>query len=90
MDSLGSWVLRCQLIKLIVSIIFVLIDAIDSVNRIDCIDPGVLNYIALQLKDNLNDPTNSGVNFWGKKGLRFEVTGIYWYLQIFHEVCLRN
>ena len=48
-----------------------MIDTYDSVNRIDCInridriDPGVLDYSALQLKDNSNDPTNSGMTFWG-------------------------
>ena len=64
----------------IVSIVFILIDAINSVDhinyvdcidhidRIDCIDPGILNYSALQLKDNSNDPTNSGMIFWGKRG----------------------
>ena len=90
------------MIRLIVSVVFVLIDAIDSVNRIDridCIDridriyiinPGVLNCSALQLKDNSNDPTNSGMTFWCKKGELFEVTGIYWNLQIFQDVCLRN
>ena len=33
--------------------------------KVDCIDPGVHNYSALQLKDNSNDPTNYGMNFWG-------------------------
>ena len=72
--------MQCQLIRYIVSIVFVLIDAIgsvnhidridiieliDHINRIDFIDPGVLNYSVMQLKDNSNDPTNSGMNFWG-------------------------
>ena len=79
-----------------ISIVFVLIVAIDSANCINCIDhinridPGVLNCSALQLEDNSNDPTNSGMTFWGKKGGLFEVTGIYWNLQIFHEVCLKS
>ena len=67
-----------------------MIDVIDYVNCIDCISPGVLRYSALQLKYNTNDPTNSGMNFWGKKGELFEVTSMYWNLQVFHEVCLRN
>ena len=76
-----------------VSIVFVFIDAINSVDRIDSnnfIDPGVINFSVLHLKGNSNDPTNSGVTFWGKKGVLFKITGIYWYLKIFHEVCLRN
>ena len=67
--------------------------AIHYVYRIDCIDriyPGVLDFSELQLKYNLNEPTNSGTTFWGKEGERFEVTGIYRNFQIFHEVCLRN
>ena len=84
------------MIRLIVLIVFLLIFVIYSVSRINRIDridrinPGVLNCSALQLKDNSNDPTNSGMTFWGKKGDIFEVTGIYWHLQIFHEVYLRN
>ena len=68
------------MIKSIVSIVFVFIDAIDSVDRIDrinYIDPGVLNCSALQLKDNSNNPANSGMTFWGKKGEPFEVTGFF-------------
>ena len=90
------WGLQYQFIRLIVSIDFVLIDAIDYVNRINLIDfidfinPGVLNYSVLQLKDNSNDPTNSGMEFWVKNGEIFKVTGIYWHLQIFHKVCLIN
>ena len=96
---LGWLGIQCQLIKLIVSIVFVLIVAIDSVNCIDHIDniyrinrinSGIFNCSALQLKDNSNDPTKSGMTFWGKKGGIFEVTGIYWHLQIFHEVCLKK
>ena len=66
--------MQCHLIRLIVSIAFVLIDAINSVdrinriNRIDCIGPGVLNYSALQLKYNSNDPTKYGIKYWVKKG----------------------
>ena len=91
--------LQCQLIRSIVLIVFVLIDAIDSVNlidsinRIDCInriDPGILNCNVLELKNNSNDTTNSKKTFWAKKGRMFEVTGIYWHLERFHEVCLRN
>ena len=83
--------MQCQLIRSIVSIVFVLIVAINyfnSINRIDRIDriePGVLNCSALQPKDNSNDPTKSGMNFSGKKGELFGVTGIYWHLQIFHR-----
>ena len=79
--------LQYQLIRSIISIVFVLIDEIGSVNcinHIDRIDPGVLNYSALQLNDNSNDLTNSGINFWGKTRKFYEVTGIYWYFQIFH------
>ena len=83
-------------------ILFICIDAIDSVNRIDridridrinsndCIDPGFLNFSALQLKYNSNDPTNYRMNFLDKKGGNFEVTVIYCHLQIFHEVCLKD
>ena len=81
------------LILLIISIVFVLIytiTSIDSIYFIDCIDPGLLNYSMIQLEDNSNEPTNSDMTFWGKKGGLFRVTGIYWHLQIFHEVCLRN
>ena len=69
------------MIRSIILIVFVLIVAIDSancINRIDNInriDPGVLNCSALQLEDNSNDPTKSGVNFWGKKREVFEVPG---------------
>ena len=66
------------------------VDCIDRIDHIDRINPGVLNYSALQLKDNSNDSTNSGMIFWGKKGELFKVNGIYWNLKIFHEVCLRN
>ena len=55
------------------------ISCIDRIDRINCIDPGVLNYCALQLKDNSNEPTKSGIIFWVKKGnfLRLlAVTGI--------------
>ena len=88
--------MQCQLIRLIVSIVFLLIDAIDYVDpikfvdRINRINPGILNYSALQLKDNSNNPTNAGMNFWGQKGQLFEVNGIYWHLQIIYEVCLIN
>ena len=82
--------MQCELIRSIKLIVFVLIYAIDSVNCIDHIDPGILNCSALQLKDNSNDPKNSGMIFWGQKGELFEVTGIYWHLQIFNKVCLRN
>ena len=87
---LGWLGLQCQLMRLIVLIVFVLIDAIDYVYCVNRIDPGVLNYSALQLKDNSNDTTNSRVTFLGKEVERFEVIGIYWHLKIFHEVCLRN
>ena len=66
------------------------VNCIDHIDHIDRIDPGVFKYSALQLKDNSNDPTNSETTFWGKNREPFEVTGIYWHLQIFHEVCLRN
>ena len=49
---------------------FILIDAIysiGSIDRINHINPGVINCSALQLKDNSNDPTNSGITFWGFK-----------------------
>ena len=85
--------LRWQSIRSIVSILSVLIDVIDSVNRINPInpiDPGVLNFSELQLKDNANDPTNSRMTFWGKRGGNFEIAGIYWHLQIFCEVYLIN
>ena len=82
--------MQCQSIRLIVSIVFLLIDAIDSVNNINRIDPGVLNCSAMQLKDISNEPTDFRITFWGKNGEIFEVTGIYWHLQIFNKVCLRN
>ena len=97
--KLGWRGLQCQLIRSIVLIVFVLIDAIDSVDIIDCIDridrinridPGVLSCSALQLKDNSNGPTNSEMTFRVMMGEIFEVTGIYWHLQIFHEVYLGN
>ena len=72
---------------------FVLIDAInyfDCFNRINHINPENLNFSALKLKDNENDSTNSGMNIWGKKGKLFKITGIYWHLQRFSEVFLRN
>ena len=75
--------MQCQSIKLIVSILFIFIDAIDSVDRIyriNVIDHGVLSCSELQLKDKSNDPINSGVIFWGKKGEILEVTEIYWNL----------
>ena len=59
-----------------------MIDAInyfDRINRINRIDPGILNFSTIKMKDNANDPTNSGMTFWGKKGelLRLlESTGI--------------
>ena len=59
----------------------------DHINRID---PCVLNCSLLQLNYNLNNPTNSEMNFWGKKGELFQVTGIYWHLQRLCEVCLRK
>ena len=80
-------------IRSIVLIVFVLIDAIysvDRVGRIKHINPDVFNCSALQLKDNSNDPIKSGMAFWGKKGENFDVTDTYWHLQRFHEVCLRN
>ena len=61
-------------------------ECIDSINRNNLIDPGIINFSAQQLKDNSNYPTDSGMTFWGKKGELFEVTGIYWNFQIFHEV----
>ena len=85
----GWRILQCQLIISIVSIDFLLIDAIyiinriDSIHLIDRIDPGFLNYSALKLKDNSNEPTISVMSFWVKKGEIFRVTGIYWHLQIF-------
>ena len=66
------------------------IDPINRINLIDCVDPGVLNDSALKLKDNSNEPTISGMTFSNKKGEPLKVTGIYWHLQIFHEICLRN
>ena len=57
-----------------VLIFFVLIDEINSgdrinrINRINHINPSILNFSALQLKDNANDPTKSGMTFWGKNG----------------------
>ena len=69
--QLGLWGLQCEWIILILSIFFVLIDAInyvDRINHINRIDTSILNSSALQLKDNSNDPTNSGMTFWGKKG----------------------
>ena len=77
----------------IVFIVFVLIDSIDYVNCINSINrinPGVLNFSVMQLKDNSNEPTDSGMTFWSRKGEIFEVTSIYWHLQISHEVCLRS
>ena len=71
--------MQCKLIRLIVLIVFVLIDtinSIDSIDRINCIDNDVLKYSTLQLKDNSNDTTNYEMNFWGKEGEVFEVTGI--------------
>ena len=44
------------------------IDYVDRIERINCINPGVLDCSELQLKDNANDPTNSGMTFWVKKG----------------------
>ena len=73
MVQLGWWSLEIQPIISIVLIVFVFIGATDAVDHINCINranPGVLNCNALQLKDNANDPTNSGMNFWGKKGER--------------------
>ena len=64
-------ILSIALIISIVSIVLILICAIGFVNRIDSINfinPGVLDCRVLQLKDNANDPTNSGMTFWGKKG----------------------
>ena len=58
--------MQCQSIVSIVSIVFILADAIDSVDRIDHtnhIDPGIINCSALQLNNNANNPTNSGMNF---------------------------
>ena len=71
--------MQCPFIRSIVSIVFVLIDTLSSVDQINCINriySDVLNCSALQLKDNSNDPTNSGMTFGGKKGGFFEVTGI--------------
>ena len=65
------------------SIVFVFIDAINYIDPIYCINlinPDVLNCIILQLKDNENDLTNSGMTFGDKKGGLFDITGIYWYL----------
>ena len=90
MVPLGWQGLQCQLIISIISIVYVLIVTISYVNLIDCINPGVINCSALQLKDNSNVPTNSRMTLWGKKGEIFEVTSIYWNLQIFYKVCLRN
>ena len=59
-----------------------MIDAINSVNlidRINHINPGVLNCISLQMKDISNDPKNYGITFWDKKGdlsRLLEFTGI--------------
>ena len=53
---------------------------IDAIESIGCIDTGVFDFSAIQLKDNYNDPTKYGITFWGKKGEIFEVTGIYWHL----------
>ena len=86
--QLGCWCLQFQFVRFIL-----LIGAIDSVDHINCInriDSGGLNCSALQLNDNSNDPTNSGMNFWGKKGEKFDIAGIYLHLKIFHEVCLRK
>ena len=74
-------------------IVFVFINAIDSVDIIDCrnlINPDVLNCSVLQLNDNTNDPTKTGMTFWGKKGEPFEVTGIYCNLRILHDFCSRK
>ena len=57
-----------------VLIFFVLIDEINSgdrinrINRINHINPSILNFSALQLKNNANEPTNSGMTFGAKKG----------------------
>ena len=80
MVQLGWGGLKCQLIVSIVSTVFVLLDEIDYVdciNRINFTYPGILNCNALQLKDDANDSTNSGINLWGKKGELFNITGIY-------------
>ena len=61
-------------IVLIVFILFVVIDFVNRIDRTDCIDridSRVLNCSALQLKDNPNDPTKSGMTSWGKKGKLF-------------------
>ena len=63
--------LQCQSIRLIILVVFVFIDAIDYVDciiHINFIDPGILNCSEIQLKDNSNVPTNSGMAFWGEKG----------------------
>ena len=57
--------------------VFVLIDAIYYVDHINGIDPGIHNYSVLQLKDDTNNPTKSGMNFCGKKGEIFKIAGIY-------------
>ena len=72
--QLCLWVLQSQIILFIISIVFVLINTIDSVNRMD---PVVLNCSVLQLKDNSINPTNSGMIFWGKTGEPFKITDIY-------------
>ena len=46
---------------------FVLIDTIDFVNSIFCIDSVILNCSALQLKSNANNPKTSEITFWGNK-----------------------
>ena len=66
-------------------VVFVLIVVIGCGDRINRIYLGVLNCIALQMKDNSNDTEKSGMKFWGKKEELFEITGIYWNLKIFHE-----
>ena len=84
--QLGSWDLQFKLIRSIVLIVFIFIDAIysvDRIDRIDCIDPGVLNFSALQLKDNSNNPTNSGMTFLGRKGIFFRG---YWHLLAFANI----
>ena len=85
--------MQCQSIGLIVSIVFVLIDIIEYVNciyGINCIINDILNFSSLQLKDNASYQTKSGMTFWSKKAEVFNITSIYWHLQRFHYVCLRN
>ena len=62
----------------------------NHINGINFINHGVLNCTVMQLKDNSNNPTNSGMTFWGKKWELLEVTGSYCHLRIFHKVCSRN